>query len=264
MKFDVIVGNPPYKDGTHLKHLQNAINISKNYIVFIQPSSWVLSIKKHKHNSLDNKAKEQIKNILFKLILVNGNKYFSANLGVPIGIFYININKKSKEIIVDNKITNTKYITNDINEINMFDNNKNFISINNKIKNIKKMIDYVKTNGKWYVNVAQVRGHMNKESGMTQWDFYTFLPEDSIPIKNKKMQYFGFKTREEAQNFIDSLRTKFIRYCLKTVKLNGNLHRGELSFVPWMEDYSKSWTDQELYEYFKLTKEEIDYIESNI
>ena len=29
-------------------------------------------------------------------------------------------------------------------------------------------------------------------------------------------------------------------------------------------DLSKSWTDEELYKYFNLTQEEIDYIESQV
>ena len=35
------------------------------------------------------------------------------------------------------------------------------------------------------------------------------------------------------------------------------------SFVP-MQDFSKPWTDEELYAKYKLTQEEIDFIESMI
>lgn len=35
------------------------------------------------------------------------------------------------------------------------------------------------------------------------------------------------------------------------------------SFVP-IQDFSKSWTDEELYQKYKLTQEEIDFIESMI
>lgn len=34
-------------------------------------------------------------------------------------------------------------------------------------------------------------------------------------------------------------------------------------FVP-LQDFSKPWTNEELYKKYKLTQEEIDYIEDNI
>jgi len=39
--------------------------------------------------------------------------------------------------------------------------------------------------------------------------------------------------------------------------------RGAYQFVP-LQDFSKPWTDEELYKKYKLTQEEIDYIEDNI
>ena len=39
--------------------------------------------------------------------------------------------------------------------------------------------------------------------------------------------------------------------------------RAVYQFVP-MQDFSKPWTDEELYAKYKLTQEEIDFIESMI
>ena len=39
--------------------------------------------------------------------------------------------------------------------------------------------------------------------------------------------------------------------------------RGVYEFVP-VQDFSKPWTDVELYEKYKLTEDEIDFIESMI
>ena len=39
--------------------------------------------------------------------------------------------------------------------------------------------------------------------------------------------------------------------------------RGVYQFVP-LQDWSKPWTDEELYKKYKLTQEEIDYIEETI
>ena len=42
-----------------------------------------------------------------------------------------------------------------------------------------------------------------------------------------------------------------------------NAARGVYSFVP-SQDFSESWTDEKLYKKYKLTKEEIEFIESMI
>jgi site-specific DNA-methyltransferase (adenine-specific) len=48
---------------------------------------------------------------------------------------------------------------------------------------------------------------------------------------------------------------------LKKNTQNGT--RGVYQFVP-LQDFSKSWTDEELYAKYGLTQEEIDFIESMI
>ena len=95
-------------------------------------------------------------------------------------------------------------------------------------------------------------------------DFYTFIPRDKRVETNLcKMLYFNFDNIMPAQNFLNYLKTNFARFCLSIYKLNMNLHRGELKSVPWL-DFTQEWTDEKLYKYFLLTKEEIDFIEKNI
>jgi site-specific DNA-methyltransferase (adenine-specific) len=42
-----------------------------------------------------------------------------------------------------------------------------------------------------------------------------------------------------------------------------NAAKGVYSFVP-IQDFSESWTDEKLYKKYKLTKDEIDFIESMV
>ena len=44
---------------------------------------------------------------------------------------------------------------------------------------------------------------------------------------------------------------------------NKNVTQSTYAFVP-MHDFSKPWTDEELYKKYNLTQEEIDFIESMI
>ncbi len=47
------------------------------------------------------------------------------------------------------------------------------------------------------------------------------------------------------------------------IKNTQNISRGVFAFVP-IQDFSKPWTDAELYAKYKLTKDEIAFIESMI
>jgi len=47
------------------------------------------------------------------------------------------------------------------------------------------------------------------------------------------------------------------------IKNTQNAARGVYQFVP-MQDFSESWTDEKLYKKYKLTKKEIDFIESMV
>ena len=71
-----------------------------------------------------------------------------------------------------------------------------------------------------------------------------------------------FKSKQEALNAEDYMRTKFFR-ALVGARKNKNMTQSTYSFVP-MQDFSKPWSDEELYKKYKLTKEEIAFIESMI
>lgn len=57
------------------------------------------------------------------------------------------------------------------------------------------------------------------------------------------------------------MKTKF--FLLLQALTSINISKDKFSFVP-MQDFSKSWTDEELYVKYGLTDEEIAFIESMI
>ena len=70
-------------------------------------------------------------------------------------------------------------------------------------------------------------------------------------------------TKQECENIITYIKTRFFRYLVSIKKKTQNGPRGVYQFVP-MQDFSKPWTDEELYKKYNLTQEEIDFIESMI
>ena len=72
-----------------------------------------------------------------------------------------------------------------------------------------------------------------------------------------------FKTKAEAKHLADYLRSKFVRFLLLQAAASINLSKTTYRFVP-IQDFSKPWTDAELYKKYGLDEKEIAFIESMI
>ena len=59
------------------------------------------------------------------------------------------------------------------------------------------------------------------------------------------------------------MKTKFFRYLVSTIKSTQSSVKKVYSFVP-VQDFSKVWTDKELYQKYKLSDSDINLIESQI
>jgi hypothetical protein len=68
-------------------------------------------------------------------------------------------------------------------------------------------------------------------------------------------------TEQQGKNVLTWVRSKLYRVVVQQMKTGGFNN-------PFIElenlGNAKDWTDEEIYQYFKLTQEEIDYIETNV
>lgn len=72
-----------------------------------------------------------------------------------------------------------------------------------------------------------------------------------------------FADKKVCDNVISYISTKFFRFLVLLKKNSQNAARGVYQLVP-QQDFSKPWTDEELYAKYGLTDEEIAFIESMI
>lgn len=72
-----------------------------------------------------------------------------------------------------------------------------------------------------------------------------------------------FDTLMEAEFYLGYLKTKFVRGLILPTLTSQDLSADRFLFVP-LQDFSKPWTDEELYMKYNLTDEEIQFIESMI
>ena len=72
-----------------------------------------------------------------------------------------------------------------------------------------------------------------------------------------------FNTYEEASNCMIYLKTRFVRFLLQQILTGQHLSADKFRFVP-LQDFTRPWTDADLYAKYGLTDDEIQFIESMI
>ena len=72
-----------------------------------------------------------------------------------------------------------------------------------------------------------------------------------------------FENSNYAENYVSYLKTAFVRALMLPTLSSQDISADKFQFVP-LQDFSKPWTDEELYAKYGLTDEEIQFIESMI
>lgn len=319
MKFDVIIGNPPYQlsdggAGASAKPIyQHFVNQAKKmkprFLVMITPSRWFAGGK-----GLDAFRDEMIKDKRIRKIVdyANAKECFPKS-SIGGGVNYFLWERDSHG---DCEITNIdgdkkSVDTRSLDEFPFFVRTNNAISIIHKVQSHNEVSvssvvssrnpfgfpsstrggDYPKpnyvrlfssegasyvpekdvANGKESVDVFKVMmsklisehaGEPDK-SGMFRVLSRTQLLKPGDVCTDSYLIAFPNADEIKAQNFLDYLLTKFSRFLLLQAVTSINLSREKFTLVP-LQDFSKSWTDEQLYLKYALTSDEISFIESMI
>jgi len=264
-KFDVVIGNPPYKQGLHLKFLNLAVDMSNKYVIFVQPGSIYVNKQPTRKSKEMIKAKEKIKNHIIEIDLFESWRYF-PDLGiiVPMAVTFLDKSKTSDSFILYDKVKNKKYKYNEMDNIHLHGNSKEFLKLYKIFNNFKDtLLNHRNKNvGPYYVNIPMIRGDLEKGKYYAD-KWFSFFKESTIVEKTKSNLFFSFKTEEEAENFLNFLKTKFAMFGLSLYKISFHQEGWELLGIPWL-DFSQKWTNEKLYKHFKLAPNEINFIEENI
>jgi len=314
MKFDVIIGNPPYQlnsagfgaQATPIYH--KFINVAKSleprYLTMIIPSRWFaggMGLKKFRDQMLNDKrlkyliehadasdcfpgveikggvcyflwdktyfgdcevvnmvGAEEISRV--KRSLNEYNTFVKFNDAIPI----IKKIKKKNELTIDKKITG----------LNPFGFPTNFTDYKKNIfKNAVKIyfrggFGYIKNN-----KVKINRNLLNKykvllpKAGEGGGNYPNNIIGKPLLVEKNScctMTYFvlaSFRKKDEAENFIKYVKTKFFRFLVSLKKNTQDTSKNKFSFVPDL-DMTQEWTDEKLYKRYGTTKKEQEFIES--
>ncbi len=124
----------------------------------------------------------------------------------------------------------------------------------------KNMID------QWKVITSKVgydhAGQPDKDGMRRVFSIIEILPPGTICTESY-LVVGSYKDKKSAQNLASYLRTKFVRFLVSQLCFSHDVFKDKFLFVPIL-DAKTEWTDELLYDRYKLTKQERAFIESKI
>lgn len=260
MKWNYAIMNPPYSRNLHLKFLENIIKVADN-VVTVQPVRWIEeTVGPKKKTSAFNKYEDSIAKHIKELDIYSAEeaeKLFDAAFNFNIGIYVCD-----KEGGFDYSKLNTNKILDKVLE-KMPDNIDNHIKFNEPNTAIivslitggnngrNNVIDLY-FQGSTYKSVIYDENSKRLDNGLTFYENRKKTAWGNVKVRGEQFN-IKFKNIDECINFFNSTRTYLFRYIFNVV--TSDIHV-QAKFLPFMNDYSKPWTNERMYDYFNITKEE--------
>lgn len=326
MKFDVIVGNPPYQEKGRLggngdapiyQHFSAAaMNMPYKYIALILPAKWFTAGSENllkdfrktmlKRRSISNMVAYANSSDVFDNVEIkggvcyylddasyDGNCHYSfinhniveeadVNLGA-LDVF-IRVPQKSAivvkvaarhetmmESIVSSDTpfgfpSNVKHSKKRPFDVCENKNDEFSVQLYHIEKNVRK-VEYVRDSdirknreaiNLWKVFIPEAGGSGNDKTVLGK-------PELASPnsVCSQSYLYIPVADEVEGKNLISYLKCRFVRFLISAMKITQHAHADVYRYVP-LQDFSKPWTDAELYEKYGLSQDEIKFIDATI
>jgi len=236
-----------------IQHFNDATKIFGNNIEIKGGVSYFLIDENHNDDVLFNG--EYIKLNNFDILPTKFNKNIFSLIKrvekykgldtICIGQGYAGITSNDKRL-TDTKINNDDYLV--------------YVSISKGLKKyIKK--EYISKNIKnlngWKVFTA--RSSTKGGEGFGKY-FYSGKPNE---ICNQSYVVFLTKSEDENLSLIQYLKTNFVNTLLSLRKITQDIKPDTCKWIP-IVPFDREWTDEELYEYFELSEDEIKLIEETV
>lgn len=221
-KFDIILMNPPYDRDLHIEFIRKCIGLCDT-LINISPGGFINNIGIHFSKQKSHDIIKHLKDVEF-ITIEDSNKYF--NLG-------------------KNGIKSDLHIG-----VYKHDYTEGKPTLNEDVSNVYKKIRYTcKTNLRQHFINKSKFGKYGVRIFRMHYDKNTPYYDNIICTKGKAVDGIDFKTENEMNNFIKSIHSWVYEFMFKIEDTNP-------AHLPYLDDYTKEWTDEKLYKLFDITEKD--------
>ena len=289
MKFNYVVGNPPYQyPKTVVTSKKLYIDITNLCIDLLEKNGKLIFITPRAilddgtFNKVFKKIQKHIECVNF-----DADKYFKIRQNVISWIYSNNevnkikiiennktryVNKislvcKNDEILTNSILNKVSYKENGRKKCEIFNTDKKYGIENKLLENNKLNEDYLEV----YCNTKNQRIKYTHKDNIIKKELQIIIPyiggwEEGCQVTDRITNKFFYVNKKPLnKNILENMKiyfeTKLITYCvIKFKEIKSSAHYNFLSRLPEI-DLSKPWTDEELYKEFNLTDDEIKEVE---
>ena len=247
--FDLIVANPPYDRSLHLKILEHLLPYAKE-IVWISPVRWLQDpLAKYKKTSDLLKYKDTILKKLKEVEVVSAKEAVKLfdNLDFDNDLAIYHLVESTEEFDATKIYENGWFLEKVVERVASGE--------------VDSVYDHWLDRTKLDLNIPFVRMTALIGSRSHKYKLFPKQHETAFAKDAKKVGGLNFNTQQEAENFFNYMQTDFIKFLGITIKRDVHV---PLSFIPYMNDYTRPWTDEDLFELFNITEEEQKIINTTI
>jgi len=292
VRFDVVIGNPPYNNGMDLDFVNIGFEVSNKYVVMIIPAKWQVvnenqrSTSQISYGEFRNKLVSHMSNIVF---YPDCRDIFEITEHSGITYFLLDKEKCNDKCIVNNRCDRNRYlrgttrrdIKNRQSLCNIAAEIAEYIGLDGsnglKIENMNKQGKYELWSGKFAEYGEVVVGN----SGLNSRVKRQFFKDGTTPAITLNMivrkgidrcsyssyrLVFGSNNETEVKSFKSYIDSKLVRFLIFfQVGVPSNILTNDtFRFVPKppLGKFDRIYTDDEIYKAFKLPNEYIEVIEA--